>query len=116
MRYRIGETYDPSRSNESRANQIEHALTVASDKNGEQTAADEIRSGVYTDVSDLLASVRHFCDRAGIDYRRWSMTTRIAPTRPTSRGRRRRQARHRTLPRGGLTHGRPLEPDAVRAR
>jgi hypothetical protein len=68
MRYRIGETYDPSRSNESRANQIEHALTVASDKNGEQTAADEIRSGVYTDVSDLLASVRHFCDRAGIDY------------------------------------------------
>jgi hypothetical protein len=63
MRYLTGEPYDHSRSNESRANQIEHALTVASDKNGETEP-----SGVYTDVSDLLASVRHFCDRAGIDY------------------------------------------------
>jgi hypothetical protein len=64
MAYRTGTPYNHAESNESRANQIERALDVASDK---QAWTDDKR-GVYTDVSDLLASVRHFCDRAGIDY------------------------------------------------
>jgi hypothetical protein len=65
--YRTGSRYglDYGEHNERRADQIEHALTVATDKLGEDKAEP---SGVYTDVSDLLASVRHFCDRAGIDY------------------------------------------------
>jgi hypothetical protein len=29
---------------------------------------EEEPNGVFTDVSDMLASVRHFCDRAGLDY------------------------------------------------
>lgn len=64
MRYRTDEPYRHDETqNESRADQIEHALTVVSDKNGEEEDA-----GVFTDVSDLLAHVRHFCDRAGLDY------------------------------------------------
>lgn len=64
MRYRTDEEYHhDERQNESRADQLEHALAIVSDCNGE----DEDQ-GVFTDLSDLLAHVRHFCDRAGIDF------------------------------------------------
>jgi hypothetical protein len=65
--YRTSSRYgiDPGEHNERRADQIEHAIAVSTDKLGEDQHEP---SGVYTDLSDMLASVRHFCDRAGIDY------------------------------------------------
>lgn len=64
MKYRTDEPYNhDERQNESRADRIEHALAITSDKNGEAEP-----SGVFTDVSDMLASLRHFCDRAGLDF------------------------------------------------
>lgn len=67
MEYRTDSRHDVfTQQNERRADQIEHALTIATDKNGE--VEGEVANGTYTDVSDLLASVRHFCDRAGIDF------------------------------------------------
>lgn len=53
-------------NNERRADSVEHALKVATDHLGERE--EEEPNGVYIDVSDLLANVRHFCDRAGLDY------------------------------------------------
>lgn len=51
-------------SNESRADLVESALDIVTDKQAWTTDP----RGVFTDVSDLLAHVRHFCDRAGLDY------------------------------------------------
>jgi hypothetical protein len=61
--YRTGVPYDHSRSNESRANLAEHALSLSTDEN-----ANDEPGGAFLDVSDMLANLRHFCDRAGIDF------------------------------------------------
>lgn len=49
--------------NEARADDAEFALKATTDRNGEDEP-----NGVFTDVSDLLAHVVHFCARAGIDF------------------------------------------------
>lgn len=56
--------YDFDRQNESRADLAETALIVATDRAAEDTNGED----VWTDVSDLLANIAHFCDRAGIDF------------------------------------------------
>lgn len=63
MNYRTDTPYDFDTQNESRADQAERALAVATDRNGEDDPAD-----VLADVSDLLANVIHFCARAGLDW------------------------------------------------
>jgi hypothetical protein len=77
-----------------------------------------------TALYDLVANLGHLCDRLTAEFEDFdmdfdSMVERaIVPLRGrTRRGRRPRagMGRRRTG-RGGLTHGRPLEPDAVRAR
>jgi hypothetical protein len=64
VKYR-DEKYNFNDQNESRADQAERVLAIGTDRNGECEADAR---GVFTDVSDLLANMRHFCDRAGIDY------------------------------------------------
>jgi phosphoribosyl-ATP pyrophosphohydrolase len=64
VKYRTGTTYRHDETqNESRADLAEKALTVATDRNGEQHPSD-----VATDVSDLLAHLIHFCARAGLEW------------------------------------------------
>jgi hypothetical protein len=65
MEYRANAKYNFDDQNESRADQTERVLAIGTDRNGE---CDADTRGVFTDVSDLLANLRHFCDRAGIDY------------------------------------------------
>lgn len=63
MKYRRNKSYSITKQNESRADWAEHALAVGTDRAAERDGED-----ARTDVSDLLANVRHFCDRAGIDW------------------------------------------------
>jgi hypothetical protein len=63
--YRTNIVYDFDDQNESRADQAEWALAVATDRNGEDKL-DE--TGVFTDVSDLVGNLIHFCARAGLDW------------------------------------------------
>jgi|SRR3954449_9736435 hypothetical protein len=63
MRYRRNVKYDISRQNESRADMAEQALATSTDRSGETAVED-----VYLDVSDLIAHLKHFCDRAGLDW------------------------------------------------
>ena len=64
MHYRTDTTYDFADQNESRADRAEWALAVATDSNVEHDGGE----GAELDVSDLLANVMHFCDRAGLDF------------------------------------------------
>lgn len=67
MKYRDALAHDRMTDpNEARADDVEFALKASTDKLGERE--EEEPHGVFTDVSDLLAHVRHFCDRAGLDY------------------------------------------------
>lgn len=61
--YRRNVRYDMREQNESRADLAEWALVVATDCNGQDAAQD-----VFLDVSDLIANLMHFCQRAGLDW------------------------------------------------
>lgn len=62
--YRNGGTpYRFEEQNESRADRAEAAVALVSD-----CAYREEAGGVYTDLSDTLACLRHLADRAGIDW------------------------------------------------
>jgi hypothetical protein len=63
VEYRTDREYDFNDQNESRADEGEHALSVATDRNAEMDPAD-----AFTDVSDLVGNLMAFCDRAGIDW------------------------------------------------
>src|SRR4051812_25993596 len=56
MRYTTGARSDHD-ANESRADRGEHALAVSSDC-----------QDAFTDLSDALANLMHFADRAGLDF------------------------------------------------
>jgi hypothetical protein len=64
--YREDPKYSFDDQNESRADLVERALALSTDCNGQDDP--DVGAGVFTDLSDLLANVRHFCDRAGISY------------------------------------------------
>lgn len=64
--YRKDPKYTFDDQNESRADLVERALALSTDCNGQDDA--DTGAGVFLDLSDLLGNVRHFCDRAGIDY------------------------------------------------
>lgn len=57
MRYRIHREHDHAMPNESRADRAEHALAVSTDC-----------QDPFTDLSDALANLMHFADRAGLDF------------------------------------------------
>lgn len=64
MKYRDGRTpYRFDEQNESRADRAEAAIRIVSD-----CAAEDEAGAAFTDLSDTLASLHHFADRAGIDW------------------------------------------------
>lgn len=56
------------RSNEHRADDAEQALRTT-DCNYSNYPDDDVVQGAFTDVSDLIGNLAHFCARAGIDVR-----------------------------------------------